>query len=74
MKIDLLSIWSNCSGFDYNEGSNFSLQVLKKVECSYMRVFTVLGAIGLVLIIMKEAISACRFLKKWNVLVCGFLL
>ena len=34
-----------------------------KVEGSYIRVSTVLGAIILVLIIMNRAISACRFLK-----------
>ena len=34
-----------------------------KVEGSYMRVSTVFGPIVLVLIIMNEAISACRFLK-----------
>ena len=44
-----------------------------KVEGSYMRVSTVLGAIVLVLNIMNEAISACRFLKV-KVLIFGFLL
>ena len=34
-----------------------------KVEGSYMRGFTVLGAIDLLLIVINAAISACRFLK-----------
>ena len=44
-----------------------------KVEGSYLRVFTVLGAIVLVSIIMNDAISAYRFLKVEGSL-CEFLL
>ena len=64
-------IRSNCSGFYYNE-EVISACRFSKVEGSYMQVFTVLGAIVLVSIIMNEEISACGFLKVQGLLYVGF--
>ena len=47
-------------------------QRLFKVEGSYMQVAIVFGTIVLVLIIMNEATSACRFLKSGMFICVGF--